>query len=691
MIIEIYIGADKLDLFKDDNIILKNSIAEIEDITKVFTESTNTFSVPATPNNNKIFKHFYNANLLNGWDVFSKVDAIIYMNGIPYRQGKIQLQDVILKSEQPSSYSIAFYGLLTSLKDLLGNTKLKDLDFSSLNFTINSTNLLNKLTSSTLDDIVNTTLSTRRMIYDSNSGTNNTNDTKNIANNNTSFNSGLDLNFTYSSIRNIKVIEAIEDYFGITFSRDYFGVNNFNNLYLLLNGGGLENQIEQQIVFDTFTSDPTLENDRILLSTNETFDETNILRISINCQGVNQTEPFTSIIKANGKEIHKVDGQGRASDGLYVYIVKKSDFEVFENLTFHVKSASALDFRFTVDRNTFPLTSYKSEKNYSVLTGTFDVASRMPDITCVDYLKGLFSKDKLIAFNTSQTEIYVDSLERYYQLGQVKEITKHIDFKERPISTGKIFSEINYKFSEPSTILAKEFFNNNNVNYGDLEYKIVDINGNKVDGESIDIELPFENMVYEKLLDISGVNDVNFMYGYMADDSLKPVNVKAHLHYVENISTTSQIKVLTGSSSYTLVSNLNVPLHTLGVNAPIYSTVFGEEFNEYNGNLISNTIYSNFHKTYIENAFNSQKRMYKFTAKNVPIQILLGLKLNDVIEIKQQYYRIDKYNINLITKEVSFELYNIKNLVLNPSYQSITTDSTIILTDSTIVTTDNNS
>lgn len=693
MITAIYIGTDRLDLFKVDNIELKSSIVEIQDVSKIFTDSTNDFNVPATDNNNRIFKHFYNPNLVRGWDVFNKVDAVIELNGVLYKRGKINLNSVILKSNKPTSYSIQFYGLLTSLKDLLNDDKLSSLDFSSLDFALTANNAVIQLKTyfeNNPPDIVRTTLSSRRMIYDSDSATLNTEDIKNVANNNTGFSSGLDWSKTGVSIRNMVIIEAIENYYGITFSRDYLAKTNFNNLYLLLNGKGAEYEIEEQIQFSAIDDDPTLENEKVLLSTNLTYSPTVLLKISISCLGDNKRDEFTSVIKANDDEIHSVTANGNGN-GDYVYEVKPTDFDVFENLTFFFKSKSILDFRYTLERivTYTPFTLYKSERYFDDIIGDFIISDNMPDLKIIDYVKGIFQKDKLVAINTSETEIYLDSLDSYYSRGEVKDITQYIDFKEIPISKGKIFNEINYKFKEPQTLLQSQFFNNNNVYYGDLEFKLVDINNNKIDGKSIDVELPFENMIYERLLDISGVDSANFQYGYMVDESLNPVTVKAHLHYVNQLTLTNdqQIKVLTGSDSYDTLPFVNIPSHTLGFNTPQYSTVFGNEFNEYNGNLITNTIFSNFHQSYIDEAFNNQKRLFQYKAKNLPVSFLLSLKLNDVLEIKDQYYRINKYQLNLITKECSFEVYNIKDLKLTP-LESITWDSTEITWDSTEITFD---
>ncbi len=688
MITSIYIGKDKLDLYEDDNITLKSSIAEVQDISKVFTDSTNSFSVPATDNNNRIFKHFYNANLLDGWDIFNKVDAVIEMYGSFYKQGKVKLNNVTLKSQKPTSYSIQFYGLLTSLKDIVTDDKLSDLDFSEYNYVIDQYNVDHLLTDAQTD-IVNTTLSTKRMIYDSDSEVNNTDEIKNIALNNTGYESGLEWQYTSTSILNIRIIEKIEEHYGITFSRDFFGKSAFSNLYLLLNGSGTETTLEEQIVFDIQASDPTLYNNRVLLSTELPYEFTNYVRISIEVLGDNKTDEFTSVIKANDVEIHSVTANGN-SLGYYSYLIKAVDYDTFENLTFHFSSTSFLNYKYTVDRNTFSIGAYTSERDFNYITGDFDVSSKMPDLKVIDYLKGIFQQNKLIAISTSNTDLYVETLENYYREGAVKNIDNYVDYDEVIISTGNIYNEINYKFKEPSTLLQLEFYENNSIYFGDLEYSILDVNGNKIDGESIDIELPFENMIYEKIADVSGNDDLNFMYGYMVDDSLSAVNVKAHMHYVERINTDSPIKVLTSSSTYTTSNYINVPSHTLGFNIPIYSQVFGEEFNEYNGVKITNTLYSNYHKNYIINAFSENKRRYNYKCKNLPIHFLLNLNLNDILEIKSNYYRINSYSLNLLTKECDFELYNIKQIDLTPVV-SITADTTEYTTDTTLITADNNS
>ena len=45
--LQLYIGTQRVDLFKDETVSLTQTIKNIKDLAKVFTEFTQTFSVPA--------------------------------------------------------------------------------------------------------------------------------------------------------------------------------------------------------------------------------------------------------------------------------------------------------------------------------------------------------------------------------------------------------------------------------------------------------------------------------------------------------------------------------------------------------------------------------------------------------------------------------------------------------------------
>ena len=120
---QLYIDNQKVDLFSDESVSLTETIQDIRDVSKVFTDFTKPFNLPASDVNNKIFKHYYRFNLVDGYsfDARKKVSARIELNTIPYREGKLTLDGVDLVKGKPKSYRVTFFGNTVNLKDLLGS------------------------------------------------------------------------------------------------------------------------------------------------------------------------------------------------------------------------------------------------------------------------------------------------------------------------------------------------------------------------------------------------------------------------------------------------------------------------------------------------------------------------------------------------------------------------------------------
>jgi len=110
--IQLYINGQRADLFNDETIEVTSSIQNVKDIAKVFTDYSQTFTLPASQANNKIFQHYYNSDVINGFDARFKVDAVIEINYQPFRSGKIKLEGVDLKDNVPYAYKVTFLGVL---------------------------------------------------------------------------------------------------------------------------------------------------------------------------------------------------------------------------------------------------------------------------------------------------------------------------------------------------------------------------------------------------------------------------------------------------------------------------------------------------------------------------------------------------------------------------------------------------
>jgi len=53
----------KVDLFKDENIELNSSVSNINDISKTFSDFSQSFTIPASDKNNAVFLHYYNTDI----------------------------------------------------------------------------------------------------------------------------------------------------------------------------------------------------------------------------------------------------------------------------------------------------------------------------------------------------------------------------------------------------------------------------------------------------------------------------------------------------------------------------------------------------------------------------------------------------------------------------------------------------
>ena len=134
--IQLFIEGQRVDMFKDESVSITQSIQNVRDIAKIFTEFTKTFTLPASKSNNKIFKHYYNFSITDGFDAREKKTATIELNNLPFKKGKIKLEGVELQNRRPKSYKVTFFGNTVNLKDVIGEDKLNTLT------ALNSNNLL---------------------------------------------------------------------------------------------------------------------------------------------------------------------------------------------------------------------------------------------------------------------------------------------------------------------------------------------------------------------------------------------------------------------------------------------------------------------------------------------------------------------------------------------------------------------
>lgn len=263
----------KVDMFDFEDINMTDKIKDIRDISKVFTGFSQQFTLPASKTNNNLFSHFYNSDVVSGFDQRIKHKAFIKIGGADYKEGRVSLTGSSVKNGRPYSYSVVFYGKTVELKDLIGDDELKDLTGTLLDgFTFNySSNLVNNglsygfdfqeynqtLNTTTLNSDGNPDLffplisSENYYFYDSGNGINPKDrvDSRNLLPTATTTPRGFYYKDLKPAIKVKFIIRAIQEKYGITFSDDFFNNNNeqYEKLSMLLHRekGNIENQLDE--------------------------------------------------------------------------------------------------------------------------------------------------------------------------------------------------------------------------------------------------------------------------------------------------------------------------------------------------------------------------------------------------------------------------------------------------------------
>ena len=382
-------------------------------------------------------------------------------------------------------------------------------------------------------------------------------------------------------------------------------------------------------------------------------------------------QEYSVIIEVDGQEFQRVDGLvgnqrvttdlNPNSQGNSTYIVRwiiSTDARFDYNAS--IIQTRRDGFNRTLERDT---TTASSQSNES----TFVIGEEIPNLKIIDFLKGLFNMFKLVIIPMDDGVYYVDTVTSFYETGSTYDITKYIDFSKYNVERGVILNEIDLKFKDPETLLASEFKKNNNRGYGDLKEILKDNDGELLDGDSLTFELPFEQFVYEKLNDIFNDTLTSVQYGAIIDPDLQPTNPAAHIFYNRNILIrTTPIAFIESSGNKIPLISLNTPFHHYNVSEPNYATVFTPEFSTFTGVAITNNLYTRHYRDYINTIFNVKKRTFNYEAY-LPIRIITKLNLNDTLFIKGNYYRIDKYNYNLLTGKTVLNLINNFQDEINPT------------------------
>jgi hypothetical protein len=663
----IALQAKRIELFADEKISVTSSIQNINNIGATYSDFSQTFTIPATKNNNKIFKHWYENSLDTQFNTLVKADAYIELDTIPFRVGKIQLESCDIKDNYPQSYSITFIGNLGNLKDSFAGLFLKDLNSDDYDFTYTGNIVKNKVVANTAsDDVMFPLISSDRYW---NYGAGGLNDINVIS-------TPIRYNELFPAIRLNSIFNMIEDKFNVNLQgttenpSTFLTDGKFISAYLYLKNS---DSFSQREFLDRILFDETGEN-------SDTGYEYNLTTQRLN-NNVTAPDSYNSVSFsykfATLKITPSVNGE------FYTIYIYKNGALYFTSQTFTSVSGVIKYFGIESTTNRFATNDYyefyigstqsfqydaeiEVESVYEGISEDFSylffvnapilqtpsyklqLSNYMPEIKIEDFFAGVLKMFNLTCYSSNGVDYTIDTLESYYNLGEIIDLTKYVKTDATNLTRVKTYKKINFLYEKSESLVNVGFNSNAGIEYGNLLYTTNN------DGEEYSIKLPFEDLNFNNLKD-------KLQVGYALKTDLQKYIPKPIILYDYNPAALTNLtdtnfyfsNELTGNGTNHTSYKAFGQEYFDGTNT--YSLNFPEQQSTLTNEVITNSLYQIYYSDYIENIFNYRARLVKVTAV-LPISVLTSLKLNNRVIIRDKRYIINSFTTDLTTGEASFEL-----------------------------------
>jgi hypothetical protein len=675
--VEVYIKVGeeykRLDLFKDEKISLTSSIQNVNDLSKVFTDYTQSFTVPASKVNNQIF-NYWNENAVNdGFDQRVRYDAIIELNTIPFKKGQIQIEKANEKNNRVESFSVTFYGKVKQIKDLFKEDKLSILDYSSLNHPYTYNEVKDRI-DGTINNEVCYPLVGNQHKYEYLTGS-----SYDVTIGGT-LNRSIVYTDLFPAIPVSKVFEFIQDRYNITFTSSLFDTSYWTDLYLYCKNieESANYYAPKKIDFTSKDSDfpdidLTTDNYTLKYTFADNVTVVDYQKVLLSIYPTVPTIEYKLVMRIGGSPTIPQGTIHQEWNGLYGVQINMLITEV------NLADASTGYFWFEIQSNT-PITFYtelyslkyhysptflwENKTAYAITQSTsadISIKNYIPDIKVVDFFNGLIKMFNLTITATTETEFNLEPLEFYYAYGKYIDINSYVINDSVDLERTKLFKKLAFSHEKSENILNNYFrgINQRGFDYGDLNYE----DNLSNESNTYEIKTPFENVMWEK------ATNENFYTTTLVDKDLKPYKSKCILMYTNNVdgdatTLTTPVKLFDGTNYNNLPKYVRFS-NELILNGSIASLNFGEEQSSwYLNSLASDSLFNLWYQNYISGLYNIRCRIVKLKAI-IPITMLSEIKLNDKIVYKDKKYIINQFTADLTTGEVDFELISDFRAVTN--------------------------
>ena len=705
--VDIYIGDYRLDLFQDEEISISLNVQNIQDISKVFTDFTQSFTVPASAWNNEVLSQYYRTDLdssqitkrtvvdnsaavmgllgyvpdtitetssSNGFDFRFRQEARIELNSLPFRTGVLQMESVLTKGTEPYSYTLSFYGDLVSLSDLFGEDYLYDLDFSAYDHDYDGLTIQSGFSQNTLmaGDLFYPLMSPKRnWVYDVlASDPNHANDIHYDA----PHNHGLHYYELKPALKVVKILDAMEAKYGVTFTGSFLSNTEFNKLFLWLHryeGYMYENQpngaVGQLVNFNSSTiAGFDLSNDWWLVPSGADLQN---IEFNYNIDSVVYTQDYYVDLYKDDV-LYATNTHNGNIIGAKFSPIKVRQGERWQ-LKLRPSSQSAMVYRFTqfFGRNVLTLTKYYEVRQtlYATYQVEVDVTSLMPEMKVKDFFSGILKMHNLVIIPTTSSSFQLITLDDWYAAGSDQDISEFMDIEQVNVNRPPLYREIDFKYQDTEQILGFEYKRTNAVGFGQVRQKF------GFDGDQFQVELPFECPLFEKLTNYQGHGTATAI----------PSNILVYKSITSEVNDQNEFNVYRGAPILIYGEfSLDISANPIGfidesgtLQPPVdevwyantsstsagtglaYSLCWGADTDPYYLSAITNSLYATYWEDYITDLYDVHRRIYNVSAV-LPLGKILNMQLNNKLIWNNQKWVINSADVNMTTGKVNFQLLN---------------------------------
>jgi hypothetical protein len=657
--VQVYIEGQRLELFNDEQIQVTSTQQNVSDISKTYTDFSQSFTVPASTYNNAIFQHFYQSDVNSTIDHNLRRNAFIEIDLTFFRRGKIQIEKANLKNGKAESYTLSFYGDGKTLLDYFGEDMLSDLDYTDNNHEYTGAEVKARIEDDTNSyDVKYPLISSKRIwTYTGQTPTTITPSWLTIptsSSNDIHSTSGhIHYNELFPALRVLEIFKRISQKYSVQFNGNFLSDDRFTKLFLWYKNKNEMLVVSESYLVDFQTVTPAYITYDLTGAFDTSLDTLHIQEISgvlshlieFNVTAASTGDTYFIDIYQNGNLLNTLFGSGV---GTYTcdFFNQTAGLDVTYQFKLRAGNAMSIDsnIKYSVQyiSGGSIVSDYATCSNLSqVITLNTDLASMAPVMKVSEFFSGVLKMFNMTCYGTAENEYQVEPLDDWYSAGAIVDISQYTDVNSIDVDRMKLYKKITMKYQDSESFLNKQFSQLFNRQYGNTTYQY------NYDGDEFTLDVPFENLLQNKF------TGTNLQVGYSLNNEFAPYVPKPILLYqydnkdvdfkFNDGGSTSNITNYTpfGQDLYTNLTN-----YTLNF-APDISTMLNEP--------VQQTLFGTYYFSYLYNLYNLKQRL--ISVKTIlPISLLTGLRLNDRLVIRDKRYIINSMQSNLTTGEVNFQL-----------------------------------